>query len=239
MASMTLAQIVDYVFDLCQNVVVNGTKQDQTKQFTLKREMVELWVNQAYKLFVVKARILKRSVTVTCTTGVSDYVIPTNIVEMITVWYQQGTQRPRKLVGLLDDQQMVWESNTTGTPQKYQNQYSNSSNARLISIYPPAVATGDKIIIKAVLEPDTLATDTATHIIPVTYEPVLLSYVLSKAQLYCGIVGSDKQTPASLMQVFEEQYSNGAADCKARNEYFGDSDLQMQGDIDSYITEIR
>jgi len=229
---MLFGEIVDYVYDMCQNVVVNGSKQDSQKQFTMTRGQVETWVNQAYLTFVAHAHLYKRKLTQTTTSGQNDYVIDATALEFISVWYKQGTSNPVRLTRIEDDNQVYCEYSLAGRPQKYQNQYYNASKQRLISVYPAPASNTDSIIMYAVVAPPALSATTDAHIIPATYEPALLAYVLSKAQLYCGIVGTDKSTPAQLYQLYNDQFITLAMECRTRLECFGDSNLQMGSDID-------
>jgi len=225
---MNFKQIGDNV-ELRAQAYFGKNKMSAEKQFILERKIIDDYINEGYRLFSARSRVVKKidETSIITTANTAIYTLPTGLFDIVGIIYHSGTDFWE--ISRINWGEIRNAKNLTGSPCYYEPSFGDQK----ITLYPAPQYSAEYLEIYGVWIPTDLSAETDIPLIPSHYHQALVDYADFKTQEFISFLsqndkdGGFRTYSAQKEQAFLKRFYDLALDCLKEVEFGSDDRFKL------------
>lgn len=227
---MNFKEIEDSVLEYAESYYA-ANKMSFDKQAVLTTELVQRFINEGYRKFVSKSRLLKKTATVLTTATIASYTLPAKMFDVVKVLYYSGTNFWK--IDKIQYDEILYAKNLSGSPVAYLPSYGE----RLFTLYPAPTASNETVEFLGVFMPDDLVNETDIPIVPENYQYAIVDYAVYKIQDLIITLDVNKSGQYQKNMNLLTMFLQAAEECRQENEFSSDENFRLLSEDETYNLE--
>lgn len=227
---MNFKEIEESVLEYAESFY-SANKMSFDKQSVLATSLVQRFINEGYRKFVSKSRLLKKTSTVLTTALTATYTLPAKMFDVVKVLYYSGTNFWK--IDKLQYDEVLYAKNLTGSPVAYLPSYGE----RTFTMYPTPTYSNETIEFLGVFMPDDLVNETDTPIVPENYHYALVDYAVYKIQDLIITLDASKNSQYQKNMNLLAMFDQAVEECRLENEFTSDENFRLLSEDETYNLE--